>query len=615
MSILDSVQDQQTFIPERDDPKIRRARILKNPTLSRWHGVKPVHGWDNPADVQEGVDYCKAMSGLCRRSNEDLHKIEDLALYLRELGISETTAAELICAHNQPPFPKARVQLHVWIAYEERAYTEPGKRSLAMSADAGKWKAAEEDDSDDWMEGGKSVWPRPLHYDATQRNSAKLASAFFEYRPNKLIYSAGQFFTLQDNKIWRVLSDDELAAEIRLTDPPLTLDASRIWAMVGALKLACFTTAQPLDWIDQPANAPAKTDVILFSNGMLDFESGKLISHDGRYFATGLPSFRYDPKARCPLWESKVSEWLHESYIPTLQEFAGYAMTCDTSAEVFLTMIGVTRGGKSTIADVMQNLVGPGQHCSRTLNDLSGDFGLQGTVDKKLLFIPDAHNTETSRRAAVLERIKLIVGNDGVSVNRKHLPPLSVRVPMRIVLIANQLPKFLDESGALAARMLMLEFGTSFRGREDRELRSKLKAELPGIANWALEGLRRLRANGNRFTVGKKGKAAAVDANMAQSPALRFARDCLNVTGGKEYTDPDLVFKRYRDWAIEEEHLNPREIQNRTDFKASLLAALKTKGARYGQLRLAGKKPPRGWWGLSMLDTWDEEGMTWTRAK
>src|SRR5262249_23317301 len=149
---------------------------------------------------------------------------------------------------------------------------------------------------------------------------------------------------------------------------------------------------------------------------------------------------------------------------------------------------GVTRAGKGTISDTMQALVGRNQCCSRTLNDLSGQFGLQGTLDKKLLTIPDAHSTDAPKRAATVERIKSITGRDDVSVDRKHLPPLSIRVPVRIVIVANQLPKFLDESGALAARMVVLKFDQSFKGREDRELRPKLRAELPGIANWALEG-------------------------------------------------------------------------------------------------------------------------------
>src|SRR5262245_47202094 len=94
---------QNKFIPERDDPKIRRARMLKDPTLSRWHNIAPAHGWDNPADVAEGRDYCRGMNGWCRRTLEDLPKIEDMALHLRELGLSEKTALELILTYNKPP--------------------------------------------------------------------------------------------------------------------------------------------------------------------------------------------------------------------------------------------------------------------------------------------------------------------------------------------------------------------------------------------------------------------------------------------------------------------------------------------------------------------------------
>jgi phage/plasmid-associated DNA primase len=53
-----------------------------------------------------------------------------------------------------------------------------------------------------------------------------------------------------------------------------------------------------------------------------------------------------------------------------------------------------------------------------------------------------------------------------------------------------------------------LVFETSFAKIKDTELGGKLKAELSGIANWAIEGLRRLRAKGNRFTIGERGRKA-----------------------------------------------------------------------------------------------------------
>jgi hypothetical protein len=54
-------------------------------------------------------------------------------------------------------------------------------------------------------------------------------------------------------------------------------------------------------------------------------------------------------------------------------------------------------------------------------------------------------------------------------------------------------------------------------------------------------------------------QAAVADLALAQSPALRFTRDCLLVTGKKDFTETDSMFKRYWDWAMEEERLAASE--------------------------------------------------------
>jgi phage/plasmid-associated DNA primase len=244
----------------------------------------------------------------------------------------------------------------------------------------------------------------------------------------------------------------------------------------------------------------------------------------------------------------------------------------------------------------MQALLGSGHHASVTLNDMAGDFGLAGLTDKRAVFIPDAHDADLSRRSAAIERIKSITGNDEVSVNRKHQAMLSVKVPAKIILVANKHPKFLDESGALADRELMLVFEKSFASVKDTGLAAKLMAELSGIANWALEGLARLRSNGNRFTVGERGCAAQRELAEAQSPALRFATDCLIVTGDKRDAVPlAVVFDYYAGWAVQES-MSSRERRNKTDFKADFIAALSEHGVRYDDKLSRRWRDPKSDW-------------------
>ena len=173
------------------------------------------------------------------------------------------------------------------------------------------------------------------------------------------------------------------------TDPTTDLDVNKIYLMVKAIKLARFTKTRPLSWIDKPPGAPEPNDLILASNGIFDLKTGELIPHSGRYFATALPEWNYDPEATCPLWLEKLGQWLHPSFHATLQEFMGYLLTPDTSIEVLLAMIGAKRGGKGSITRIMQALVGTGSHASMMLNDLAGDFGLSGVTDKRVIIIPD----------------------------------------------------------------------------------------------------------------------------------------------------------------------------------------------------------------------------------
>ena len=230
---------------------------------------------------------------------------------------------------------------------------------------------------------------------------------------------------------------------------------------------------------------------------------------------------------------------------------------------------------------------------SRTLDDLGGEFGLEGCLDAKLMAIPDAHDTELGKRSSALVRLKAITGRDEVSVNRKHLKMLPGIVPTRICLAANRHPKFIDESGALAARELVLVFERSFKANPDITLAEKLRAELPGIANRALDGLMMLRER-EAFTVGAKGKAAALDLAASQSPALRFAQAHLIVTGNlDDCASLTETYEHYRLWALDSEHLSGKELRNRDDFKTDLVAALMAQGVVYTRRRWHDPKKPR----------------------
>ncbi len=453
-------------------------------------------------------------------------------------------------------------------------------------------------------EAAAKPWPVELLYE--QKHGARNARFFLKQRPSRIISWEGIPFSFEDG-IWAETSDERLETEVRATDPRDALDVDNVRKVVRGVHQLTAIQARPFEWLAATGSEPATEDLVLFRNGLLDVTNGKLIPHDGRYFATGLPDHDYDPFAECPTWMGWLEEALDPSFHPTVQQWFGYCLTPDVRAHHFMNFLGGTRSGKSTAHNVLRDLVGPQHAASAMMPDLGSDFGMQGLLDKRLVIIPDAHDAPTRNRAAALERIKSITGGDEVSINRKHLAIVNARLRARIVITCNRLPKFIDESGALAARMIVVRFDRSFRGREDRNMGKRLKAEMSGIANWALEGLLELRDNDLRFTVGELGRSEVEDAARSHSPALRFAEARLTVTGdNQDFTPMAAVFRSYRDWAIDE-GLKRNELRSQTDLAHDIRTALP--GIRYTQRRRDGKQV-YGLAGVSevILPFEDEEG-------
>src|SRR5690606_25149155 len=90
-----------------------------------------------------------------------------------------------------------------------------------------------------------------------------------------------------------------------------------------------------------------------------------------------------------------------------------------------------------------------------------------------------------------------ISGEDPQDIHRKNLPTITgVRLPVRFVVLTNELPSMRDASGAFLSRVVMIRMTESFYGREDKRLTQKLLQELPGILNWSIIGWQQLQEAG-----------------------------------------------------------------------------------------------------------------------
>jgi putative DNA primase/helicase len=232
--------------------------------------------------------------------------------------------------------------------------------------------------------------------------------------------------------------------------------------------------------------------------------------------------------------------------VAALQEWFGYLLVPDTRRQKLLMLVGPKRSGKGTIARVLTALVGKGNVAAPTLGGLATNFGLWPLIGKSVAIVSDARLSGRADQAAVVERILSITGEDSITIDRKNLTPLTLRLPTRFVILTNELPKLSDASGAIVSRVVLLHTTQSFYGKEDHDLTDKLLGELPGILLWAIEGWRRLRERG-RFLQPDSGLESLGEMNDLASPVAAFVRDCCTVDR-VAWVTPASLFSAWESW-------------------------------------------------------------------
>jgi putative DNA primase/helicase len=297
----------------------------------------------------------------------------------------------------------------------------------------------------------------------------------------------------------------------------------------------------------------------------------------------------YDPGAESPeAWIDFLSViWPGDDGIACahlLAEWMGYVISNSMAHHKMLWLIGPPRSGKGTIARILRNLIAPGDSCAPTLCSLSDPRGATCMIDKQSAIIGDARlDDRNNNKAAITERLLSVSGGDQQTIPRKYLADWNGELTVKITLLSNEPPNLTDASGALASRLLMLRMTESFVGREDLTLADRLENELPGILNWCIDGLTRLRLRG-KFTEPESSKALSRSFRAMSSPLSSFVEDRCIVSPA-EYVTKNDIYEDYQKWCEEEGISHP---MGKPKFGYSLQSVVPKIGTR--QATCAGRR-------------------------
>jgi putative DNA primase/helicase len=341
------------------------------------------------------------------------------------------------------------------------------------------------------------------------------------------------------------------------------------------LRHACHVpvnTMDPPSWLegtsDEYLQLNPKT-LISFKNGLLDIETRALYPATSHFFTRTALEMEYDRDAPVPeLWLQFLTQVTNGRgpLIDLVQEMLGYLLTCDTSMHKIFFLWGLPRSGKGTILRVTTALVGKGNMRFPTIETLAGRFGLQNLIAASVAQITDANTMNKIQLGTAANRMNGISGEDGQTVERKNIGDWNGKISARFQMAGNSLPNFGSNTAAMATRLLIIPFERSFKGSEDRRLTEKLIAELPGILNWCLVGLDRLRARGDFFEPADSAAAKKRLVHMSD-PIHGFVEDCCSLKGGAG-VDKHVLYSTYVEYC-EELHA---KVQSLGDFTEGLQA-------------------------------------------
>ncbi|NOT01035.1 MAG: hypothetical protein HOP29_10445 [Phycisphaerales bacterium] len=386
---------------------------------------------------------------------------------------------------------------------------------------------------------------------------------------NTLRHYAGSFRVWRGNRYIPV-EDDGLRADVyRFTEDaviaktmpeggivfgPFKPTSGKVGNLIDAAAAETFLSAEltPPIWLDGDDARPPTDELILCRSGTLHIPTRQWYPPTPMLFSTSALEFDYDAYAPIPKQWTEFLKQLwpdDQASIESLQEIFGYCISSNTPQQKMFLLVGPKRSGKGTIGRVLGALVGHGNVVGPTMSSLAGPFGLQPLIGKSVAIVSDARFTMKTDFGVVVERLLTISGEDSVTIDRKNIPSLTVRLPTRFVFLTNEIPRVADTWGALAGRFIVLTLRESFFGREDVTLTDRLLTERPGILNWALKGWERLRARGHFLQPGSAADAVQHLADLG-SPVSAFTRDRCTVGGGLR-CELRRLYAAYREWCVE----------------------------------------------------------------
>jgi putative DNA primase/helicase len=258
----------------------------------------------------------------------------------------------------------------------------------------------------------------------------------------------------------------------------------------------------------------------------------------------------YDPDAACPNW----LEFLNiifagdAAVIAYVQRMCGYMLTGDVTEEALFLMYGTGQNGKSTFRETVHELlgdyasVGQATLLVETIKQRGATPELADLLGRRMVSI-----NETGEGDRLAEgRIKAITSTDTITARDLYAKTINYRPTHKLLVTTNHRPVVRGADDGIWRRIHSIPFTVKIEQR-DLDFRERcLVPELPGILNWALEGLRKWHAR--RLDPPRQLRDVAKGYRQDMDTVAQFL-DEQCITGAAKWISRPALYRAYVAWA------------------------------------------------------------------
>lgn len=338
----------------------------------------------------------------------------------------------------------------------------------------------------------------------------------------------------------------------------------------------------------EPGELDADPWLLNVQNGTIDLRTGELRDHNRDDLITKICPIPYDPRTPAPRFEQFLIETMDGDVelVAYMLRFLGYALTGKSTEHVFGLWHGPKgRNGKSVLLHLLQYVLGG--YATTIAPDLllqtAGNQHPTGLMDLRGCRLAVTNEAPEGRRWNE-SLVKQLTGGDKIKARAMRQDFVEFDPTHTIIMATNARPLVREQGPAFWARVSMIPWVVSFRGREDRDLPRKLEAEAVGVLRYLVAGCLAWQAQG--LAPPSAVVRAGEDYRESQDTIGVFISDCLEPSP-KDAVSKKHVYNRFRAWA--EDNGEPY-IPSATAFYRQL-----DERGKFHQTKSGGERKFAGW--------------------